>query len=55
MLPLLEAKEGLRLLATAGMKKINFAGGEPFTKPRFLGELVRFCRVDLGCESISIM
>lgn len=43
------------MLAEAGMRKVNFAGGEPFTKPRFLGELVRYCKVDLGCESISIM
>ncbi|KAK4699889.1 hypothetical protein P7C70_g6366, partial [Phenoliferia sp. Uapishka_3] len=49
------AKKGLRMLAEAGMKKLNVAGGEPFTKPRFLGEIIRFCKVDLGLESISII
>lgn len=33
-----EAKRGLALLKQAGMKKINFAGGEPFLKHKFLGE-----------------
>jgi radical S-adenosyl methionine domain-containing protein 2 len=29
------------------MEKINFAGGEPFLKPKFLGELVKYCKEDL--------
>lgn len=35
-----QAKLGLLKLKEAGMKKINFAGGEPFLYPDFLGELV---------------
>ena len=49
------AKKGLRLLKNAGMKKLNFAGGEPFTQPQFLGELVRFCKEELQLESVSIV
>ena len=30
LLPLDEAKRGLAMLAEAGMRKINFSGGEPF-------------------------
>jgi len=26
------------------MKKLNFAGGEPFLYPEFLGKLVQFCK-----------
>ena len=37
------------------MKKLNFAGGEPFLYPAFLGELVKFCKVDLQLESVSII
>lgn len=50
-----EAKRGLRLLAEAGMKKINISGGEPFLKPKFLGEIIKFCKVDLGLESTGII
>lgn len=49
------AKEGLRLLASAGMKKLNFAGGEPFLYPKFLGEMINFCKQDLGLESVSVV
>lgn len=41
MLPIDEAKKGLKLLVNAGMRKVNFAGGEPFLYPAFLGELIR--------------
>jgi hypothetical protein len=36
-----EAQKGMRLLKEAGMKKINFSGGEPFLVQggRFLGEI----------------
>jgi radical S-adenosyl methionine domain-containing protein 2 len=37
------------------MKKINFAGGEPFINPKFLGELVKFCKEELKLESVSIV
>ena len=49
------SKRGLQLLQQAGMKKINFAGGEPFLYPKFLGELVDFCKEGLHLESVSII
>nr|ALM30210.1 viperin [Branchiostoma japonicum] len=57
VLPLETAKKGLRLLAEAGMEKVNFSGGEPFIKDRgrYVGELVRFCKVELGLPSVSIV
>ncbi|KAI0911405.1 hypothetical protein F4823DRAFT_561054 [Ustulina deusta] len=50
-----EMKRGLRLLRAAGMRKINFAGGEPFLYPRKLAMLCRFCKEELGLESVSII
>ena len=41
MTPMSDAKCGLKLLADAGMRKINFAGGEPFLYPAYMGELIR--------------
>lgn len=32
-----EARRGLVLLKKAGMRKLNFAGGEPFLYPKYLG------------------
>lgn len=32
-----DAKRGLAMLKTAGMRKLNFAGGEPFLYPAHLG------------------
>jgi len=55
VLTLEQAKEGLTKLKEAGMKKINFAGGEPFLYPKFLGELVVFCKQTLQLESVSII
>ncbi|XP_078601428.1 S-adenosylmethionine-dependent nucleotide dehydratase RSAD2-like [Branchiostoma floridae x Branchiostoma japonicum] len=57
VLPLDTAKKGLRLLAEAGMEKVNFSGGEPFIKDRgrYVGELVRFCKCELGLPSVSIV
>ncbi|KAE8150277.1 radical SAM enzyme [Aspergillus avenaceus] len=49
------AKKGLSLLAKAGMKKINFAGGEPFIAPFFLGTMINFCKEELKLESVSIV
>lgn len=37
------------------MKKINFAGGEPFLYPKYLGSLCRFCKETLKLESVSII
>ncbi|KAJ3580992.1 hypothetical protein NHX12_017202 [Muraenolepis orangiensis] len=57
VLPLEEAKKGLKLLADAGMEKINFSGGEPFLEEKgdFLGKMVKFCKVDLRLPSVSIV
>lgn len=50
-----EMMRGLRLLKEAGMRKINFAGGEPFLYARKLGWLCRYCKEVLGLESVSII
>ncbi|KAI1632896.1 hypothetical protein F4809DRAFT_625510 [Biscogniauxia mediterranea] len=50
-----DMRRGLRLLREAGMRKINFAGGEPFLYPDKLAMLCRFCKEDLGLESVSII
>ncbi|KAM3067004.1 hypothetical protein ACMFMG_011786 [Clarireedia jacksonii] len=50
-----EAKRGLSLLKKAGMKKLNFAGGEPMMYPKFVGELAKYCKTELGLESVSIV
>uniref|UniRef100_A0A673KX33 S-adenosylmethionine-dependent nucleotide dehydratase RSAD2 n=1 Tax=Sinocyclocheilus rhinocerous TaxID=307959 RepID=A0A673KX33_9TELE len=57
VLPIEEAKRGLRLLKEAGMEKVNFSGGEPFLHERgnFLGELVRYCKQELQLPSVSIV
>jgi len=50
-----QAKDGLRLLKESGIKKINFAGGEPFLQPLFMGVLLKFCKEELKLESCSIV
>lgn len=35
--------------------KLNFAGGEPFLYPAFMGQLAAYCKNDLNIESISIV
>ncbi|XP_039187843.1 radical S-adenosyl methionine domain-containing protein 2 [Crotalus tigris] len=57
VLPLQEAKRGLRLLKEAGLEKINFSGGEPFLHERgeFVGKLVQFCKEELKLPSVSIV
>ncbi|RYP80618.1 hypothetical protein DL769_002363 [Monosporascus sp. CRB-8-3] len=55
VLPIEEAKRGLRLLKEAGMRKLNIAGGEPFLYPHLLTELLRYCKEELSVESISIV
>lgn len=37
-----EAKKGLKLLKEHGLKKLNFAGGEPFLYVIFLIKKIRF-------------
>lgn len=48
-------QRGLWMLKKAGMKKINFAGGEPLLYPRLLSKLVAFCKEELQLESVSIV
>jgi radical S-adenosyl methionine domain-containing protein 2 len=55
ILPVEEARRGLRLLKEAGMKKLNIAGGEPFLNPKFLSNVVRYSKEELKLESISIV
>lgn len=55
ILPLEDAKRGLALLKQAGMKKLNFAGGEPLLYPEFMGELAKYCKEDLHLESVSLV
>jgi len=50
-----EWKRALKMLKDAGMEKINFAGGEPFLYPPTLAKLVRYCKVDLKLQSVSII
>jgi radical S-adenosyl methionine domain-containing protein 2 len=54
-MPLEKAKQGLYLLKQAGMQKINFAGGEPFTDPDYLGSLCEYCRNELNIATVSII
>jgi radical S-adenosyl methionine domain-containing protein 2 len=49
-----EATRAIRKLAHAGMRKINFAGGEPFLQQEFLGTLVKFCKVDLKRYNLAV-
>lgn len=37
------------------MKKLNFAGGEPFLYKPFLGNMLVFCKKELQLESVSIV
>jgi radical S-adenosyl methionine domain-containing protein 2 len=39
----------------AGMRKINFAGGEPFLSPKYLGEMIDFWKEVLRLESVSVV
>ena len=55
ILPLEEAKEGLRLLSEAGTKKLNISGGEPFLQPDFIGEIFRFRKEELKFKSCSVV
>ena len=46
---------GLKLLKEAGTQKINFAGGEPFIHPNFLGELIKQCKENIGIKKVSVI
>lgn len=50
-----EMQRGLQMLKDAGMRKINFAGGEPLLYPKLLSLLVEFCKTTLQLESVSIV
>ena len=50
-----EVKKGLRALREAGMKKITFSGGEPFMYPTHLHNQIKYCKIDLGLESVNIV
>ena len=56
-LPIEEAKRGIKMLVEAGMKKINFSGGEPFIVERgkYVGELVKFSKLGMNIESVTIV
>ena len=45
------------MLVDAGMKKINFSGGEPFIveRGRYVGELVKFCKYEMRLESVTLV
>ncbi|EAW09325.1 radical SAM domain protein [Aspergillus clavatus NRRL 1] len=50
-----QIQRGLRLLRDAGMKKIQFTGGEPLLYPQLLSKMVEYCKADLKLESVSIL
>ena len=53
-LSIANARRGLQMLKEAGTEKVNIAGGEPFMRPRFLGQLVEACAdLDLVVSIIS--
>ncbi|EWC46410.1 radical S-adenosyl methionine-containing protein 2 [Drechslerella stenobrocha 248] len=54
-LSLEDAMIGLAILKDAGMRKLNFAGGEPFLEKELLGELMKFCKEALKLESVSVV
>ena len=54
VLPLEDAKRGLRLFKENGMTRINFSGGEPFLKAKHLGQLCIFCKKELQIQ-VSIV
>ena len=45
----------MAILGATGMKKINFAGGEPFMNAEFLGQLVKYCKETLELQSVSVV
>ncbi|KAI5476792.1 hypothetical protein MNV49_007307 [Pseudohyphozyma bogoriensis] len=49
-LPKYKALRGLKLLKEAGMKKVNFAGGEPFLYDKLLGDMAKYCKEELGLK-----
>lgn len=54
VLPLEDAKRGLRRFKENGMTRVNFSGGEPFLKAKHLGQLCIFCKTVLQIQ-VSIV
>ena len=54
-LPIEDSYRGLQILKEYGVKKVNFAGGEPFTESKYLGELIKKCKEEIKLEKISIV
>ncbi|KAF2646051.1 radical SAM enzyme [Massarina eburnea CBS 473.64] len=54
MLPIDKAKEGLRILREARIKKLSIAGGEPFLHPKFLSKILRYSKDNIYVDSVSI-
>lgn len=54
-LPIEDSYRGLQILKEYGVKKVNFAGGEPFTESKYLGELIKKCKEEIKIEKISII
>ncbi|KAF2116805.1 hypothetical protein BDV96DRAFT_491042 [Lophiotrema nucula] len=50
-----DAQSALQLLKNEGMKKLNFAGGEPFLYHKRLGQLCQYAKAELKLESVSIV
>lgn len=48
-------KKGLKILADAGMQKLNLSGGEPFLYPKLMGQMLAYCKEELGLQSVSIV
>ncbi|KAG8903292.1 Radical S-adenosyl methionine domain-containing protein 2 [Tulasnella sp. 403] len=55
ILPLEKAKVGLKLMADAGMRKLNISGGEPYLNAGYIGEVFRYCKEELKLESTSVV
>ncbi|KJE92068.1 radical S-adenosyl methionine domain-containing protein 2 [Capsaspora owczarzaki ATCC 30864] len=57
LVPIEEACRGMKLLKEAGMRKINFSGGEPFLirRGKQVGQMVRYAKETLQLESVTIV
>ena len=53
-IPFDEAKIGLKKLRDHGIRKLNFAGGEPFMHPKLLGQMLRYCKDELEFPVVQV-